>query len=62
MARPAALVERFEPVRQDLDVRVGGLVVDVEAEANLGEVQAHDDLRRPGGRNLNQARGVRPEP
>ena len=32
MARPPALVERFEPVRQDLDVRVARRVLDVEAK------------------------------
>ena len=36
MARPAALVESFEPVRQNLDVRSAGLIVDVEAKANFG--------------------------
>ena len=33
MARPPALVERFEPVRQDLDVRFARRVLDVEAQA-----------------------------
>jgi hypothetical protein len=33
MARPAALVERFEPVRQHFDVRVGGRVLNVEAKS-----------------------------
>ena len=33
MARPLALVERFEPVRQDLDVGVARRVLDVEAQS-----------------------------
>jgi hypothetical protein len=42
MARPAALVERLEPIGQNLDVRVGWAILNVEPETGLLKIHSHD--------------------